>query len=70
MKNKIPYDPMMIDLFDEYNINLLPMGCFIPFYKNDIYYSNASFPLWIYEFLKLDIDIMYSNFKIPRDYNK
>jgi hypothetical protein len=61
--NYFPYDNDTKELFLEYNITYLPMGCF----KN--YYGKINdFISRTYEELDLDVNIAYSYFKINRNY--
>jgi hypothetical protein len=60
----VPYDNDIKQLFSEFNIKYLSIGCFNLKYSN-LNYSNSItyFPNRIYDELNLDINIAYSYFK-------
>ena len=69
MNKYIPYsDNTVNNLFSEYNITYLPMGCFDT--EKSFSVDADYFPNRIYNELNLNINIAYSHFKINRDYNR
>jgi len=67
----IPYDTEIKKLFVENNIKLITVGCFKSYYNSDMTgYSSPIFPVWIYNDLKLNINIAYEYFKINRNYKR
>ena len=70
IKSYIPYDKESIELYNNYNIKIIIVGCYNIFYNiQDITYSTL-FPAWIYNALNLNANIAYDYFKINRDYVK
>lgn len=62
----VPYDNDIKQLFSEYNIKYLSIGCFnVKYSKSDNYFPNR-----IYDELNLDLDIAYKYFKIYRDHKR
>ena len=64
----IPYDKESIKLYNNYNIEIITLGCYNILYGNSNIQYKALFPIWIYDALKLNANIAYDYFKINRDY--
>jgi hypothetical protein len=73
IKSYIPYDDNIIELYNNYNIKILTLGCYNILYNQLALTHKAilsTFPTWIYETLNLNNTIAYDYFKINRDYIK
>jgi hypothetical protein len=70
IKAYIPYDKESIELYNNYNIKIITLGCYNILYGMPEITYKTLFPSWMYDELKLNINIAYDYFKINRDYVK